>query len=92
MDAILLGLKYVEALGENAPDTVYGALWQLVAARDEAFYSKPDPWAGLAANDARRPFFPRGGAERTPPATAAFQKWVKIYAASLPATAVAARG
>ena len=92
MDAILLGLKYVEALGENAPDTVYAALWQLVAARDEAFYSKPDPWAGLAANDARRPFFPRGGAERTPPATAAFQKWAKIYAASLPATAVAAAG
>ena len=86
----LLGLKYIEALGDNAPDTVYAALWQLIATRDEAFYAQPDPWAGLAANDARRPFFPRGGAERTQPAMAAFQKWAKAYAAGLPATAAVA--
>ncbi len=87
LDAILLGLKYIEALGDKTPDTVYAALWQLIATRDEAFYSQPDRWAGLAPNDARRPFFPRGGAERTQPAMAAFQKWAKAYAAGLPATA-----
>ena len=40
LDAILLDLKYIEALGDNAPDTVYAALWQLIATRDEAFYSQ----------------------------------------------------
>ena len=90
LDAILLGLKYIEALGDKTPDTVYAALWSLIATRDEAFYSQPDRSSGLAPNDARRPFFPRGGAERTQPAMTAFQKWVKAYAAGLPATAVSA--
>ena len=90
LDAILLDLKYIEALGDTVPDAVYAALWQLVGARDEAFYSQPDRWAGLTPNDARRPLFPRGGAERTQPAMAAFQKWAKAYAAGLPATSVAA--
>ena len=88
LDAILLDLKYIEARGDNAPDTVYAALWQLIATRDETFYAQPNPWAGLAANDARKPFFPRGGAEQTQPAMAAFQKWAKAYAAGLPATSV----
>jgi uncharacterized protein len=90
LDAFMLGLKYIEALGDNAPDTVYAALWQLIATRDETFYAQPNPWAGLPANDARRPFFPSKGAEQTQPATDAFQKWVKAYAAGLPATAVSA--
>ena len=90
LDALLLVLKYIEALGDKTPDTVYAALWQLIAARDEAFYAKPNPWAGLAPDDARRPFFPRGGAERTQPAMAAFQKLAKAYAAGLPATAAVA--
>ena len=82
LDAILLGLKYIEALGDKTPDAVYGALWQLVAKRDEAFYRQPSPWTGLAPNDARRPFFPRGGAEPSQPAMAAFQKWAKAYSAA----------
>ena len=90
LDAILLGLKYTEALGDKTPDAVYAALWQLIATRDEAFYSQPDRLSGLAPNDARRPFFPRGGAERTQLAMTAFQKWVKAYAAGLPATAAVA--
>ena len=92
LDAILLGLKYIEALGDKTPDTVYAALWQLIATRDETFYAQPNPWAGLSANDARMPFFPRGGAERSQPAMAAFQKWAKAYAAGLPATAESAAG
>ena len=92
LDAILLDLKYIEALGDKTPDAVYAALWQLIATRDQAFYYRPDRWAGLAPNDARRPFFPRGGGERTQSAMAAFQKWVKAYAAGLPATAVAEAG
>ena len=67
LDAILLGLKYIEALGDKTPDTVYAALWQLIATRDEAFYAQPNPWAGLSANDARMPFFPRGGPSRPNP-------------------------
>ena len=92
MDAILLDLKYIEALGDHVPDAVYAALWQLIATRDEAFYYRPDRWAGLSPNDARRPFFPRGGAKQTEPAMAAFRKWVKAYAEGLPATVVSAAG
>ena len=63
LDAILLAFKYIEALGDKTPDAVYAALWQLIATRDEAFYYRPDRWAGLTPNDVRRPFFARGGAE-----------------------------
>ena len=92
LDAILLGFKYIEALADKTPDAVYAALWQLIATRDEAFYYRPDRWAGLTPNDARRPFFPRGGAERTQPAIAAFRKWAKAYVAGLPATVFSAAG
>ena len=90
LDPILLDLKFIDALGDKTPDTVYAALWQLVEARDQAFYARPDRWAGLAPNDARRPFFPRGSTDRTQPAMAAFRNWAKTYIASLPAMAVAA--
>ena len=92
LDAILLAFKYIEALGDKTPDAVYAALWQLIATRDEAFYYRPDRWAGLTPNDVRRPFFARGGAERTQPAIAAFRKWAKAYVAGLPATVFSAAG
>lgn len=87
LDAVFLDLKLIEAAGDKTPAAPYAALWSLIEERDQTFYSRPNPWAGLAPNDARRPFFPRGIVERSPATVAAFQKWADLYAAGLPRTA-----
>ena len=88
LDDIILCLKFIEAGGERLSPKIAGACWDRVAKRDEAFHAASAAPADLAPDDARRPFFPRGGADRTPAAMAKFVEWAKIYAASLPATVV----
>jgi hypothetical protein len=89
LDNILFCLKFIEAGGEQVSAKIVARCWDLIAERDKTFYARPDPWAGLAPDDARRPFFPRAGADRTPSAMASFLEWAKIYATSLPPTVAA---
>jgi (2Fe-2S) ferredoxin len=86
LDDILLCLKFIEAGGERLSPKVAGTCWDRVAKRDEAFYAASAAPADLAPDDARRPFFPRGGADHTPAAMAKFIDSARIYASSLPAT------
>jgi uncharacterized protein len=87
LDSVLFDLKIITALGEKTPDSVYEALWQLIQDRDQAYYAQPNRGQGLAPDDVRRPFFPRGGAEQSLSGMSAFRAWSKTYAASLPDTA-----
>ena len=89
LDDMLLCLKFIEAGGESVAPNIANTCWDSVAKRDEAFYAGPDASANLAPDDARRPLFPRGGADRTAAAMAIFVKWAKAYAGGLPATAMA---
>jgi uncharacterized protein len=86
LDDILICLKFIEAGGERVSEKIAETCWDRVAKRDEAFYAGADAAADLAPDDAHRPFFPRGGADRTPAAMAKFVEWAKTYAASLPPT------
>jgi hypothetical protein len=89
LDSFFFCLKFIEAGGEQVSMKIVGRCSDLVAERDKTFYARSDPWAGLAPDDARLPFFPRGGADRTRSAIARFVEWARIYAASLPATVTA---
>ena len=83
-DMVMVHLKQIQAQTDQTPESVYEALWQLVDARDKAFYGKPNSWDGFVPNNSRHPFFPRGGAERNEKSKAAFARWARAYAAGLP--------
>jgi uncharacterized protein YecT (DUF1311 family) len=83
--------ELLAAGGLSASNDAVERCWRRVAARDEAFYAARPP-TDLAPNDARRPFFPRGGSEYTPLNKQAFLRWASAYAAGLAASGIEVTG
>ena len=89
-DDIAQCAELIDAFGDRTPADVLKRCFDMVAARDAQFYEHNDVSAALPSDDARRPFFPRGGPVGSPAERAAFIAWAKSYAAGLPDTVLTA--
>ena len=89
-DDIAQCAELIDAFGDRTPADVLKRCFDTVAARDAQFYEHNGVSAALPSDDARRPFFPRGGPVGSPAERAAFIAWAKSYAAGLPDTVLTA--
>ncbi|TBE36219.1 hypothetical protein ELH06_38365 [Rhizobium ruizarguesonis] len=80
--------ELLSTYGARTPDDVFQRCWNDIADRDADFYASNASANSLAADDARRPFFPRGGAKLDDRGRAAFLRWFSAYAAGLAAQVV----
>jgi len=82
LDDLAFCAAAVAALGAGAPKDTLTYCWNIVGDRDAKFYSSGRQ-TPLAPDDARRPFFPRGGANMSPDGLAAFVRWAQAVTAGL---------
>ncbi|MET0314719.1 MAG: lysozyme inhibitor LprI family protein, partial [Hansschlegelia sp.] len=91
LDEFATCVEVIAALGADAPADAVDRCWSVVGDRDARFYASASG-TPLAPDDARRPFFPRGGAERSPEGLAAFVRWAKAVAAGFASVDVSLTG
>ena len=79
-DGVFFCAKAYEATDGTPPDQIAELCWKIVEQRDKDTYGRTGGLDGLAPGDAKAPFFPRAGQERTTETQAAFARWMLAYA------------